>query len=525
METQKEITGKDDTIGWQTQDAETILDSHWYLPALRKYELVPKELRLNDATVLEMGGHPWMLIHFDTETPGLLSYISDYTRGKRVKVKPGRLIRKLNPEWTDDQVRLHTATVVAIDRRVGGLVIWTDPDECHEVYRSMEEEGIQSCMSHHPGDYESYEHPMMPLFGSPDIGVATLSEGGKLTSRALVNLKTRKFPSAYGNQVLLKKILEKNGFAHGALDGASFTTVVEEGRLVMPSIDGKKRIGTFDAVGGAQAYSLVEEGGEVVVTLALCGPYIANSTNGFAPQPLEALGLVHLVISRCEGCGEKEETQGELIRVDGDKEVCKWCVNAHYVAVCTGPGKFILIHITRKGWVQVEGIDYYDQSSAERCGWVTRGATQEWVRKSDANFVVGRGWLLDEDMEGLFEFVGTYGCREWGSASQLSSIHNRYAVSLIAPTKGNFTSYDRGKQFGFGEVSLYELLRKVGRGKESLSILPGSLTKLWVELEKSGLSRKFLPEETCGDGEVPAPAVYNAQATSIVNQILSGAVA
>lgn len=107
-------------------------------------------------------------------------------------------------------------------------------DEIEKLYRT----GPNSCMSN-PTEFRTKEHPIR-VYDGPDVAVAYLMTGAKITSRTVINLagKGLIYGYSYGNTGMLNAKFEKLGFRYGNLNGARLRLAVDTNGYLCPYVDG-----------------------------------------------------------------------------------------------------------------------------------------------------------------------------------------------------------------------------------------------------------------------------------------------
>lgn len=188
--------------------------------------------------------------HVSTENPELIAFYPTLRHIKTLRaqqIKPGRYLKRYFPHMSDDRIRMLSAKMAP-----GELRFFSDWSDMYEQYYALNESGIvSSCMSKHESTWEPV-HPLM-VYHNSDVELAVLYVEGKPVARALYNKVTKQYPMIYGQWEKMQVVLEKNGFKHGALDGAKINRlkrypedgeelVTYEGKepLLIPYIDHKR---------------------------------------------------------------------------------------------------------------------------------------------------------------------------------------------------------------------------------------------------------------------------------------------
>lgn len=202
--------------------------------------------------------------------PGLVSFYESEAKaraGRRLAMKPGRYLTRFYPDLSADEVREWASKA---DMGVT-LKLADTSDEIVRVY----ENGPNSCMSHDASDYSSRVHPCA-VYESPDLKLAYVEYGGKISARCLVWPDKKIHGRIYGDEIRLRLLLEREGYTllprgdYGDLGGARLTLIRERGYIVAPYLDGN-------------CYAHVADG-HLVIGRDPNGrnTLVCNNTNGFA---------------------------------------------------------------------------------------------------------------------------------------------------------------------------------------------------------------------------------------------------
>lgn len=165
--------------------------------------------------------------HPSREDQSLIAYTESPAKGaddKKRQIKIGKYLEKFfSHELTKPQIASYSAIYRTMTNPENALHIATTPDECEQAYRS-----VSSCMSF-ATPQDKFVGPVHPAraFGSPDenyVTVAYLLRNGKPNARALINRRTKKFQSLYGDTTSLTATLEREGYSKLPYSYATPTT-------------------------------------------------------------------------------------------------------------------------------------------------------------------------------------------------------------------------------------------------------------------------------------------------------------
>lgn len=149
--------------------------------------------------------------------------------GRLVITTPGRYLEKFYNSLSDQERKRYIAMVDKPD------AIWfaKTSQEIEHVYLN----GPRSCMSHPLDKYGTPEHPVR-VYAGPDLQLAYLKDGDRITARALVWPEKKIYGRVYGDEARLIRSLDLNGFSSGSLVGARIKKkVIDDDYYLMPYID------------------------------------------------------------------------------------------------------------------------------------------------------------------------------------------------------------------------------------------------------------------------------------------------
>ncbi len=191
-----------------------------------------------------------LFVHLST-TPGLLAYTSSPEKGEldiQTPIRPGRLLKKLFPNISDELVREFSKHFSVLE----GLTLHssTDEEDFERVYLECKNTG--SCMSHPASYWGLYVggklyHPVRAYaFDSVCVLWVTDSDG-QIIGRTVGNKYSKEYVRVYYNGEVLNSrnkvelMLEKDGWTHNeyALEYCEIDRVEDsKGRIICPYIDG-----------------------------------------------------------------------------------------------------------------------------------------------------------------------------------------------------------------------------------------------------------------------------------------------
>jgi len=167
--------------------------------------------------------------------------------------------------------------------------------------------GPDSCMSFHDDTYIGHCHPVH-VYATDDCAVGYILDSNddqRVVARAVLNMKDKQWVRPYGNEVLIEKVLTKNGYERGSLEGCRLQLIHDDTvEYIMPYLDGR-------------ADEVRIEGDYFVATDS--GDYYADKTNG----GLEYFGEC------CSVCGDIEKDVYHDI--SGYDVVCSHCLDNAFV--------------------------------------------------------------------------------------------------------------------------------------------------------------------------------------------------
>ena len=227
---------------------------------------------------------PKGLLGLNLET-GLVSVAIN--RSKIVDMKFGKLLSKLGvPEA---EIPDYSAEMSAIFKTYKGVKISfaNTADEIAHVY----ENGPHSCM---------VDSDSVRAYESPNISLGFVEIGGRIVARAVLNhsdIEDLRYTTTYGDSKLLQKLLERDGYTPGDLDGCTLAKIETDKGIRCPFLD----CGTAVAV-----YSNYLE-------ITQNGDYLTQSVNGYLYQEI------------CECCETPMKEDESMYCGDRDISICSSC--------------------------------------------------------------------------------------------------------------------------------------------------------------------------------------------------------
>ena len=269
---------------------------------------------------------------------GMVAYTASPAAGatdRQQVMKAGRYVRQHCPHLSDEQVKQLAAEVMgALDTDIH---MSHEADDFARVYIN----GPSSCMGYDESGKMfdrlmvdgGFFHPTR-VYAHPEnnIRIVWVENGGRISARAVVNTKTKRYPSIYasdgvaGARRKLKNYLEVQGFeqADDALYGEKLLKVSPDdypGAIICPYID----LGNI----GVEVYN---------DHLVVGGGYGADHETGcltaYNTQGIEYDG-------HCNNCGGGFNEDDEQHYTNLDEAICEHCASNNYTwAMCADSGDY-----------------------------------------------------------------------------------------------------------------------------------------------------------------------------------------
>lgn len=218
-----------------------------------------------------------------------------------------------------------------------------------EIYKSLYNTGVGSCMTKPDDLYDSFCHPML-VYSEGDISLAYIKdENDRIVARTLVWEDKKIYSRMYGDYVKLREELELLGYnSNDNFHGAKLKLIKDENkndRIVMPYLDGCQSFSIMN-----DSYIMIDDNGE----------YYATELNGFSKD-----GKVYGICENCEDeITDEDETNSVYTSRRHSQTWCRHCAN-DYAIVCNNT--YELIHSDN---VRIVDGYYY----------------AEWVVEDECNF-------------------------------------------------------------------------------------------------------------------------------------------
>lgn len=256
---------------------------------------------------------------------GMIAYTQSPVAGqldRQQVIKAGRYLRQHCPDLTDEQVKQATAVVTA--SFAAGIHHSRDEKEFERVYRK----GPSSCMAYGPNDkgwgklYVNGEffHPAR-VYAHPenDIEIVWLEIGARIGARAVVNTRTKTYPSLYSSDSVagagprLRAYLEGLGYScdGDALEGQKIRRVSPDcnrNAIICPYIDSGNV--------GVEVYS---------DHLIIGGGYEADHATGC----LESYNVDNYDWT-CDVCDDGYSDDNSCYETNDHGCVCESCISRYY---------------------------------------------------------------------------------------------------------------------------------------------------------------------------------------------------
>jgi hypothetical protein len=244
-----------------------------------------------------------------------------------------------------------------------------------EIYKSLHNTGVASCMTKPDDYYDSFCHPML-VYSEGDISLAYIKdENDKIVARALVWEDKKIYSRMYGDYMKLREALELLGYnSNDNFHGAKLKLIKDaekKDRVVMPYLD------------GCQSFSIVNDS---YIMIDDNGHYYATEQNGFSKD-----GKVYGI---CENCSDEITDEDNVIEVYNSRRRhdtwCRCCADDHAM-ICSSTNDYIHQDYVRyvdgeyyAEWVVEDECNYCDYAEEYTFSNVTsviineNGDTENW---------------------------------------------------------------------------------------------------------------------------------------------------
>lgn len=253
---------------------------------------------------------PLLGLHFPHPSrvdPAKLAYTQSEDHGlndRQTRTTPGRYLRR------------YFGNILTAEQIEYWAVAWTDkfsprslqfastPEDIARVY----ENGPHSCMAYPAGSFNSPVHPCS-IYGAGDLAVAYITDGDRITGRALVWPDRKVYGRIYGDVYRMETALEAEGFKQGrdgSFDGARLLNIPAGDVYTMPYLD--------------YPLSAADDHGEFLI-LRSFGSITSERTDGLSDDAIS-----------CETC-ETTMHEDDAMVVDGWNPLyyCEECYHERYI--------------------------------------------------------------------------------------------------------------------------------------------------------------------------------------------------
>lgn len=343
--------------------------------------------------------------HPSKKEPGKIAYIESEEKGMdniKTRVKPGRYLeqfRDILKLYRLDLQREAARFTVLYETRV--LRIAETADEIQWVY----ENGPPSCMSTYEyrkehgwgwgmkGSWPLNTHATR-VYAAGDLAVAYIvtdeDEPKKkkgVLARALIWPAKKTYSRPYGEELALRKLLEKEGYITAAPIGAKLARVeIEKHRFLCPYVDAGQQSG-----GGALGVLDRKTHLEIVAhrtPFSMC----ANSTSGATGPILDARGaeavprVCHHCHSDCLDAAQVFTSGTDYLWYCGD---CR----ANRTRQCGSDGRFYDTNYMT--FVEMADGRFWSQRAFNSRGFMCQATEKRYPREVAVKLITGELWCLD----------------------------------------------------------------------------------------------------------------------------------
>ena len=351
------------------------------------YKPVPSEFIIDETTDEQNG------LHISTNDCNLLAYyptIRHILDDKPQQIRPGKYLKKIYPELSDDIIRQKSALIPGKLE----LKFYSRSEDMIRIYQELSDAGIvDSCMSKDKSDYESSEHPLN-VYDKSDVELAVLVDHEqKPLARALYNKNNKNYAMIYGQWEKMKVALDNAGFTHADLSGAKIKAIDDDnncGCLIMPYIDGHR---SLDRSANKAAYFNYNG---CAVTISNSGDFCANDTEGYIRIEEEK------EYTECEECGDTVETDETCYFSFQQIRVCECCYSNSVAMVrAYGSDEQVTESYAEQNCIELDGSYYQDVEAAENDGYAWSEYYDSWIDDNNAVYVEDMSDYLETDDENI----------------------------------------------------------------------------------------------------------------------------
>lgn len=318
-----------------------------------------EQLRFDDDTYIELpfedivsalplpATHPFFALHYahiSLAHPGMIAYTPSEEWGvqdRQLRVRPVKYLRQhLSAYITDAQIQ-EFESMVRADAYT--LRLARTADEIEWVY-SAAETRPDSCMSKPADEYESSCHPVR-VYGDSDLAVAWYGTDDCVSARAICWPERKVYGRIYGGAAVLERLLQAAGYTSGSMIGARVRRIEDNGRIIMPYVDGVSYARVLDATW---------------IALGRSGDVKCSRTDGYSTDSTPTCVHCEREISAsdaddydghcescyndrwvCNDCGDASYDYGESVDIDGDAH-CLRCARRHHGSACEVCGELFV---------------------------------------------------------------------------------------------------------------------------------------------------------------------------------------
>jgi hypothetical protein len=248
--------------------------------------------------------------HLSLKKDGTIAYTKNDEHGvndRQTIMRPGKYLQEYFSD-VDNETRVQWIAECSLEYLT--LKIATDADTIETVYLN----GPSSCMSHPIGDYDSSQSPVR-AYGNSDLALAYYGSTHHASARCIVWPKKMKYSRIYGNESVLRPLLETAGYTRGTMFGARIRAIETDtaNQYLMPYIDGIETA-SFDGT-----YFHLDNG----------GGYTCKTQSGVVMIESE------IDYSTCEHCRNEYDAQEEgtdtyCQSCEDDRSTCEHCDESYW---------------------------------------------------------------------------------------------------------------------------------------------------------------------------------------------------
>lgn len=316
----------------------------------------------------------WHFPHVSVNDPQLIAYTQTRDKGQRdiqTTMKVGRYLQQFYADkLSEAQIRMMANGVKPLELR------WaTNASDMEDVYRN----GPQSCMSDSFSDLYCHPCHVYDYHGQWRLGYLVDKLTDRIVARGLVNEPSKTWVRVYGDEAnTLADMIEAEGYtkASGWYGCRVAHIEDEEGRVIMPYIDGESRYAEVKH----------DSSGDMYVYLSESGDAYCNRTDGYMEDPCNG-GV-------CDACGERTDQDADDMVYSSyhGMSIGECCINSYNFAH-TGNGEQDYIHESDCIYCEDDGEYYHDQYADRVLGY----------DENDGNYYLLENMVRDVDGDLMHE--------------------------------------------------------------------------------------------------------------------------